>query len=124
MKDDDGKKVDEMRRCFSVLLQIVMKRVFYISLFILCLAVNVLAQDSLTVRLDSLLASEPLLETSQVGLMIYDLTADSAVYTYNHRQTMRPASTMKVVTAVSALHYLGGNYQLKTTLSHSRPLSL
>lgn len=99
-----------MRRCFSVfsvLLQIVMKRVFYISLFILCLAVNVLAQDSLTVRLDSLLASEPLLETSQVGLMIYDLTADSAVYTYNHRQTMRPASTMKVVTAVSALHYLG-----------------
>ncbi len=125
MKDDDGKKVDEMRRCFSVfsvLLQIVMKRVFYISLFILCLAVNVLAQDSLTVRLDSLLASEPLLETSQVGLMIYDLTADSAVYTYNHRQTMRPASTMKVVTAVSALHYLGGNYQLKTTLSYSGEL--
>ena len=96
-----------------------MKRNFCISLFFLLSAVGVSAQDSLTVRLDSLLASEPLLETSQLGLMVYDLTADSTVYTHNHRQTMRPASTMKLVTAITALHHLGGDYQLKTSLSYS-----
>ena len=51
------------------------------------------AQDSLRIRLDSLL-SNPLFETTQVGLMVYDLTADSVYYQRNARQLLRPASTM------------------------------
>lgn len=69
-------------------------------------------------RIDGLINNNSMLETSQLGLMIYDLTADSVLYRYNERQMMRPASTMKVITAITAIDRLGGSYQLKTTLSY------
>ena len=77
-----------------------------------------MAQDSLRFRLDSLL-EDPLFETSQVGLMVYDLTADSALYTYNHRQMLRPASCMKLVTSITALDALGPNYEYQTALYYT-----
>ena len=70
-------------------------------------------------KLDSLIACSELLQTSQLGLMVYDLTADTTLYLHNHRQTMRPASTMKLVTAITALDRLGGDYQLKTSLYYT-----
>ena len=69
-------------------------------------------------RIDRLLGNE-LFDRSQVGLMVYDLTADSAIYCHNERQLMRPASTMKVVTAIAAIDRLGGSFQFKTTLSYT-----
>ncbi len=69
--------------------------------------------------LDSILANDPLLETTQLGLMVWDLTADSVFYAHQHRQIMRPASTMKLLTAITALDYLGGDYVLKTSLSYT-----
>lgn len=94
-----------------------MKKYLFLLLFS-CLSVVSLAQDSLAIRLDSLL-QHPMFQTSQVGLMVYDLTADSVRYEYNSRQTMRPASTMKVVTAITALDHLGGDYQLRTRLYYT-----
>ena len=76
---------------------------------------SVAAQDSRRGWLDSLLC-DPMFETSQVGLMVYDLTADSALFTYNHRQLMRPASCMKLVTAITALDQLGANYDYQTRI--------
>lgn len=70
------------------------------------------------VRIDKLLTHK-MFETSQLGLMVYDLTADSAIYARNERQLMRPASTMKMVTAITALDKLGGSYQFKTALCHT-----
>ena len=69
-------------------------------------------------RLARLVGSE-LFERSQVGLMVYDLTADSALFCHNERQTLRPASTMKVITAIAAIDCLGGSYQLRTQLRYS-----
>ena len=69
-------------------------------------------------RLDTLL-TDKILQTSQLGLMVYDLTADSAIYCHNERQTMRPASTQKLVTAITALDRLGGDYQLRTSLYYT-----
>ena len=66
-------------------------------------------------RLDSL-TSDPLFEQTQLGLMVYDLSADSALYSYGAKQTMRPASTMKLLTAVTALELLGSNYAFRTYL--------
>lgn len=66
-------------------------------------------------RLDNI-CSDPMLETSQLGLMVYDLTADSVIYKRGERQTLRPASTMKLITAIAAIDRLGGSYQLKTSL--------
>ena len=63
--------------------------------------------------LDSLCQS-PLFETTQLGLYVYDLTDGEPLYAVNAAHRMRPASCQKVVTAITALHFLKGNYQLKT----------
>lgn len=69
-------------------------------------------------EIDGLLDNK-MFNTSQVGLMVYDLTADSAIYRHNERQTLRPASTMKVITAVTALDRLGGSYRFRTSLHYT-----
>lgn len=65
------------------------------------------------------LLEDDMFQTSQLGMMIYDLDADSAIYRHNERQLMRPASTMKVLTAITALDRLGGGYQFKTELCYT-----
>lgn len=110
-----------------------MKKKLFIFLYI-CLTLPLMAQtdipaegslpwpQSLQARIDTIL-STPLLETTQLGLMVYDLTADTTIYAYGHRQRLRPASTMKVVTAVTALDRLGSDYQLKTSLYYTGTIS-
>jgi D-alanyl-D-alanine carboxypeptidase/D-alanyl-D-alanine-endopeptidase (penicillin-binding protein 4) len=94
-----------------------MKKYLFL-LLISCVSVVSMAQDSLRIKLDSLLR-DPMFETSQVGLMVYDLTADSVYYQHNARQLLRPASTMKLVTAITALDQLGSSYQFRTRLYHT-----
>ena len=75
------------------------------------------AEERLAVRLDSLLmARDALLQTSQLGLHVVDLTTGVVLYARGERQRMRPASTEKVVTAVAALDALGPSYTLDTRL--------
>lgn len=73
-------------------------------------------------HLDNLLRHE-MFETSTVGMMVYDLDADSVLYSHNARQLLRPASTMKLVTAIAAIDRLGGNYQFKTELCYMGEVS-
>ena len=68
-------------------------------------------------RLDSLVKT-PLLETTQLGLMVYDLSDDSVLYSFGAKQTLRPASTMKLLTAVTAIDLLGSEYRLNTSLRY------
>ena len=95
------------------------------------LAADSLAVDSITagglrlpwpenVRqgLDRLLQND-MFETSQVAIMVWDLQADSCIYRHRERQLMRPASTMKLLTAITALDRLGGSYQFKTQLKYT-----
>ena len=84
--------------------------------------IAICAQDSLRIKLDSLLC-HPMFETSQVGVMVYDLTADSVLYQRNARQLLRPASTMKLVTAITALDQLGPAHQFRTRLYHTGTIS-
>ena len=51
--------------------------------------------------------------------MVYDLTADSTIFRYNERKTLRPASTMKLITAITAIDRLGGSYQFRTSLRYT-----
>ena len=89
----------------------------------------VAAEDSVAAAGDSLLpwaqrvrqridrlVSAPMFETSFTGIGVYDITADSLVYSKDIRQTMRPASTAKVLTAITALQQLGGSYRFETSL--------
>jgi len=59
---------------------------------------------------------DPLTETAQVAISVYDLTAGQPIYAFNARQRMRPASNMKVLTAIAALDQLGTDYRVQTTL--------
>lgn len=74
-------------------------------------------EEAVRLRLQSLL-TDRLFETSQVALMVWDLDADSVLFRHNERQRMRPASTMKLLTAISALDYLGSGYKLRTELRY------
>ena len=77
--------------------------------------------ENVITRIDKLL-DDPLLKRSQLGLMVYDLTADTIIFRYGERQTMRPASVMKLVTAITALDKLGSNYQFRTSLYYTGQL--
>ena len=60
------------------------------------------------------LCQSSLFETTQLGLYVYDLTDGQPLYAINAAHRMRPASCQKLVTAITALHFLSGNYQLRT----------
>ncbi len=72
-------------------------------------------QEKMKGQLDALM-TDTLLLTTQVGVCVYDLTADQLLYEHNSRQRMRPASCEKVVTAVSALALLGAEYRYTPTV--------
>ncbi|MBQ8046962.1 MAG: D-alanyl-D-alanine carboxypeptidase/D-alanyl-D-alanine-endopeptidase [Prevotella sp.] len=72
-------------------------------------------EQVLCARFDALTA-DALFETSQLGLMVYDLTASKTLYARGARQLLRPASTMKLLTAITALQQLGGSHQFQTRL--------
>ena len=81
------------------------------------------ANERLALRIDSLLqAEDSLLTVSQLGLHIVNLTTGEVVYSYAAQQRMRPASTEKVVTAITALDVLGPHYQFQTQLLTTAPL--
>ena len=82
------------------------------------LSVDSMSMDTLSVRsqtlpwhlavkeeLDHMLQAD-MFSTSQVGMMVYDLDADSVLYAHGERQLLRPASTMKVLTAIAAIDKL------------------
>lgn len=73
------------------------------------------SQQALATALQQAL-KDPLLQTSQVGICVYDLTDDCPIFLHGHQQRLRPASTMKLVTAITAMRTLGVDYRYRTLL--------
>ena len=71
--------------------------------------------DSLKESIDHIIADE-LPEGTDIALMVYDLTNDTALYAYREKVMCRPASVQKVITSVTALSSLGADYSFKTRL--------
>lgn len=65
--------------------------------------------------MDSLM-KDKMFERSHVGLYIYDLTTDEPIFEHGKRQTLRPASNMKLMTSITALNNLGSDYNYQTRL--------
>lgn len=65
------------------------------------------------------LTSDDMFSLSQLGLYVYDLTADSAIFDCGSHQLLRPASCQKLLTAITALSDLGASYRLSTSLYHT-----
>ena len=57
------------------------------------------------------------------GVSIYDLTADSLLYSHNADKLLRPASTQKVMTAVAALDVLGAGHKYETKAYYTGHIS-
>lgn len=64
-------------------------------------------------RIDSLCHSV-ISETSQLGILIYDLTDNQPIYALNPQHRMRPASCMKLVTCITLLDRMSGSQSLCT----------
>lgn len=56
---------------------------------------------------------------SRIGLCVYDLTDNKMLYQYNGKDLFRPASTQKLLTSITALNTLGGNYNFRTSIYYS-----
>lgn len=95
-----------------------MKRISAIICIIYGICFPVLQAQTFSERIKVLL-EDALLQDSEVGLMVYDLDADSLLYAYQEDKLYRPASTEKIVTSVAALDKLGVDYPIETSLYHT-----
>ena len=68
------------------------------------------------------LTEDRLFRDSTVALQVVDLSTGQEVYAYNAEQALNPASTMKVITAATALRTLGPEYRFETTIDHDGTL--
>ena len=57
-------------------------------------------------------------EASEVGISVYDLTAKKSLYTYRDTKLSRPASTMKLLTAITALSRPDADNPFRTEVWH------
>lgn len=60
--------------------------------------------------------SDPLLASSNVGVKVVSLGTGEVLYEKNSKKLYHPASTMKLITAATALVKLGPNHRFHTTL--------
>lgn len=98
------------------------------SLRELSLAADTVSIDSLTAELPWQVRMRQLLATFArecessyftTGFSVYDLTADSLVFAYNDDKVLRPASTQKLLTTISALDILGANHAVRTRAGYT-----
>lgn len=69
------------------------------------------------------LLEEDLLQRSQAGMLVYDLTADKIVFQHQPRQLLRPASTLKSLVAITAMENLSIYHQFTTKLAYEGSIS-
>lgn len=92
--------------------------VFIVSLWTTCLLqaqVTVAEPDVQTLYFDSIVKST-LPRGSNVGIIVYDLTAGKTCYEYQSAMLSRPASNMKLLTAITALSLPGRDEPFRTEL--------
>ena len=96
-----------------------MKGIKLLLAFLLCWAGGRTDAQTIAEKLDALVISSSVLNTSEVGIAVYDLTDDVPVYRYQANKLYRPASIEKVITSVTALSELGKDYDYATRLAYT-----
>ena len=93
------------------------KKHLWLFAILCCHAFSLSAQaaDSLriTTRLDSLVEKH-LPQGSEAGICVYDLTARKSLYSYRADKLSHPASTMKLLTAITALSMPDADHPFRT----------
>ncbi len=88
-----------------------MKKLLIPLVFSLCLAT--FAQANLTKRVNGII-SQPSLKNVQFSIHIVKADSGRTVYSHNSRESLIPASNMKIITTAAALKFLGADYTYKT----------
>ena len=92
------------------------KYLLFLVLSVVLLPASVWGQENLS-QIDSLI-KRMLPEASEVGISVYDLTAKKSLYTYRDTKLSRPASTMKLLTAITALSRPDADNPFRTEVWH------
>lgn len=75
------------------------------------------AVDSLVAaRIERVLRTTPRIDTAHVAISVFDLERMSRVLDYRAQEAMAPASCMKLLSAISALHALGAEHNFESRL--------
>ena len=90
-----------------------MKKIILLILTIIAFWVSADASENIISQIDSIIA-DTLLDNAQIGVSIYDITADSSVYAINSDKLFIPASNLKLFTSAAALELLGPGYRFET----------
>ena len=98
-----------------------MRRFCYLLIFILLIGSNAHADSPLDAIL-SRFASTPTLRHASVGICITDLYSHQIVGQYNAIQSQITASTLKTLTAATALQLLGTGFTFHTRVYDTGPI--
>jgi D-alanyl-D-alanine carboxypeptidase/D-alanyl-D-alanine-endopeptidase (penicillin-binding protein 4) len=79
------------------------------------------AGDALQLQLDRILRAS-VGERATVGAEVRSLTRGDVLYSLNAERLVQPASTVKLFTSATALHYLGPRFTFRTTLYGTGPV--
>ncbi len=75
--------------------------------------------DTVRYEIDSVMAHHFVMEQASCGILVYDATADTIVYSHDAKKAHRPASTTKTFTCAAVLKYLTSDHPIKTTIYHT-----
>ncbi len=78
-----------------------MRKIYLLFICLMCFPC-LWGQSSLVAQLDTLI-KYGLPEGADVGISVYDLTSRKSLYAYRDKKLSRPASTMKLLTAITSL---------------------
>ncbi len=92
---------------------IALRRVFLLVFALVCallwLPTSARAAAPITTTIDAILA-RPALKGVDVGVLVYDLDAETTLYSHDAERSFTPASNAKLLTAAAALDALGPDY--------------
>lgn len=96
------------------------RRFIYLFCYLLvCFwSLSISAQQGLAKKVHKLL-SDTLFDRSEVGISVYDLTAQKLIFTYQEKQLYRPASVQKTLTCIEAIRQLGKSHPFTTQLFYT-----
>lgn len=97
------------------------KSFIFLALLLVCQGF-VIAQTGFKAKMDALMQAE-VLKTSEVGITVYDLTANKSLFSYQADKLYRPASIEKLITSITALSYFDGNHPFETKVCYTGTLT-
>lgn len=87
-------------------------------LFLSLISLTSFTQQEVSLPFDAFLADEDL-KNASVSLSIMDTQSGDRVFDHNADQTLTPASTLKLTTAITALELFGSEHQFETSLYYT-----